>query len=81
MNFFDMDSGCHFGPWFLRAVANSVFCRLRRQEGRMQRGHLALRQRAVALCTPTSTRRLPDLATALHGSWFIIACTALPVLN
>src|SRR5258708_15922406 len=31
----------------------------------MKRGHLALRQRAVALCTPASTRRLPDLATAL----------------
>src|SRR5579859_822982 len=50
-----------------RAVANSLFCRLRRREGRMKRGHLALRQRAVALCTPTSTRRLPDLATALRG--------------
>jgi len=36
----------------------------------MKRGHLALRQRAGALCTPTRTRRLPDLVTALsmwHG--------------
>src|SRR5260370_4724207 len=41
------------------------FCRLRRWEGRMKRGHLALRHRAVALCTPTSTHRLPNLATAL----------------
>ena len=40
-------------------------CRLRRRERGMKRGHLALRQRAVALCTPTRTRRLPDLATAL----------------
>jgi hypothetical protein len=41
------------------------FCRLRRLEGRMQRGHLALRQRAVALSTPTSMRGIPNLATAL----------------
>src|SRR5260370_42420315 len=41
------------------------FCRLRRREGRMKRGHLALRHRAVALCTPTSLRGLTDLATAL----------------
>jgi len=31
----------------------------------MKRGHLALRQRAVALCTPTSKRGIPNLATAL----------------
>src|SRR5260370_20321784 len=42
-----------------------MFCCLRRREGRMKRGHLALRRRAVALGTPTSTRRLPHLATAL----------------
>ncbi len=41
------------------------FCRLRRREGGMKRGHLALRQRAVALCTPTSKRGIPNLATAL----------------
>src|SRR5260370_22957758 len=41
------------------------FVRLRRREGRMTRGHLALRQRAVALCTPTSKRGIPNLATAL----------------
>src|SRR5260370_41512400 len=41
------------------------FCRLRRWEGRMKRGHLALRQRAVALCTPTSKRGIPNLATVL----------------
>jgi len=37
-------------------------------EGRNKRGHLALRQRAVALCTPTRKRCLPDLATALRLS-------------
>jgi len=41
----------------------------------MKRGHLALRSKAVALCTPTSERRLPDLATAL-GPWGIRGATS-----
>ena len=33
--------------------------------GRRKRGHLALRQRAVALCTRTSKRGIPNLAPAM----------------
>src|SRR6266852_2336721 len=37
---------------YFQGCCKLPFCRLRRREGRMKRGHLALRQRAVALCTP-----------------------------
>src|SRR6266852_1755146 len=55
-----------YSSW-ARAVANSIFCRLRRLEGSTKRGPLAL-------CTPTSTRRLPDLATALAHEQRSIDC-------
>src|SRR6266516_7798830 len=48
-----------------QGCCNLPCCRLRRREGRNKRGPLALWQRAVALCTPISTCRLPDRATAL----------------